>query len=151
MKEKNQSTSQQSTSSATNNKKLSVVVPSVAKKKIKKKKAVSSSSSSKQSSTPSVQDPIPIEDENDDEETYCLCGKFKVEFHNYHLIEFSFLGQVSYGEMILCENDACKIEWFHFSCVSLSTKPKGRWYCPNCRGDRPNVLNKNLRKKYDLI
>ncbi|CRL04949.1 CLUMA_CG017967, isoform A [Clunio marinus] len=65
-----------------------------------------------------------------DEETYCLCG------------------QISYGEMILCENDLCKIEWFHFSCVSLQSKPKGRWYCPNCRGDRPNVMNKNLRKKY---
>lgn len=65
-----------------------------------------------------------------DEETYCLCG------------------QISYGEMILCENDLCPIEWFHFSCVSLQSKPKGRWYCPNCRGDRPNVMNKNLRKKY---
>lgn len=71
----------------------------------------------------------------------------------FHLTQKNIyiLGQVSYGEMILCENDACKIEWFHFSCVSLTSKPKGRWYCPNCRGDRPNVLNKNLRKKYDII
>lgn len=60
----------------------------------------------------------------------------------------NFLFQISYGEMILCENDLCPIEWFHFSCVSLQSKPKGRWYCPNCRGDRPNVMNKNLRKKY---
>lgn len=73
---------------------------------------------------------VPDDTIDPDEETYCLCG------------------QISYGEMILCENDLCPIEWFHFSCVSLQSKPKGRWYCPNCRGDRPNVMNKNLRKKY---
>ncbi|XP_017784516.1 PREDICTED: inhibitor of growth protein 1 isoform X1 [Nicrophorus vespilloides] len=57
-----------------------------------------------------------------DEPTYCLCD------------------QISYGEMIMCDNDLCPIEWFHFSCVTLTTKPKGRWYCPKCRGDRPNVM-----------
>ncbi|XP_070502285.1 inhibitor of growth protein 1-like [Chironomus tepperi] len=64
-----------------------------------------------------------------DETTYCICQ------------------QISYGEMIFCENDGCKIEWFHFSCVDLTAKPKGRWFCPQCRGDKPNVINKNLRKK----
>lgn len=38
------------------------------------------------------------------------------------------------------DNDLCPIEWFHFSCVSLVTKPKGKWFCPNCRGDRPSVM-----------
>ncbi|GBP42206.1 Inhibitor of growth protein 1 [Eumeta japonica] len=57
-----------------------------------------------------------------DEPRYCLCD------------------QISFGEMILCDNDLCPIEWFHFSCVSLSTKPKGKWFCPKCRGDRPNVM-----------
>ncbi|CAG7668707.1 unnamed protein product [Allacma fusca] len=64
---------------------------------------------------------IPIDP---DEPTYCLCD------------------QVSYGEMIGCDNDLCPIEWFHFSCVQLNSsyKPKGKWYCPKCRGDRPNVM-----------
>ena len=44
-----------------------------------------------------------------DETTYCICQ------------------QISYGEMIFCENDTCPIEWFHFSCVDLTAKPKGRW------------------------
>ncbi|XP_029342213.1 chromatin modification-related protein YNG2-like [Acyrthosiphon pisum] len=57
-----------------------------------------------------------------DEPTYCLCV------------------QISYGEMICCDNDSCPIEWFHFSCVSLLTKPKGKWFCPRCRGDRPNKI-----------
>ncbi|KPP65661.1 inhibitor of growth protein 5-like, partial [Scleropages formosus] len=42
------------------------------------------------------------------EPTYCLCH------------------QVSYGEMIGCDNPDCPIEWFHFSCVELTTKPKGK-------------------------
>uniref|UniRef100_A0A2K5BZZ7 Inhibitor of growth family member 5 n=1 Tax=Aotus nancymaae TaxID=37293 RepID=A0A2K5BZZ7_AOTNA len=26
----------------------------------------------------------------------------------------------------------CPIEWFHFACVDLTTKPKGKWFCPRC-------------------
>ncbi|XP_030631168.1 inhibitor of growth protein 5b [Chanos chanos] len=48
------------------------------------------------------------------EPTYCLCS------------------QVSYGEMIGCDNSDCPIEWFHFACVGLTSKPKGKWYCPRC-------------------
>ena len=42
------------------------------------------------------------------EPTYCLCH------------------QVSYGEMIGCDNPDCSIEWFHFACVGLTTKPRGK-------------------------
>jgi len=48
------------------------------------------------------------------EPTYCVCQ------------------QVSYGEMIGCDNQDCPIEWFHFGCMDLSHKPKGKWYCPKC-------------------
>ncbi|XP_027199134.2 inhibitor of growth protein 1-like [Dermatophagoides pteronyssinus] len=58
------------------------------------------------------------------EPTYCLCE------------------QVSYGEMICCDNAQCSIEWFHFVCVNLTTKPKGKWYCPQCRGERSNIPRK---------
>ncbi|UJR33290.1 hypothetical protein I4U23_020741 [Adineta vaga] len=53
-----------------------------------------------------------------DEPTYCLCS------------------QLSYGSMILCDSKACEIKWFHFNCVNLTTKPKGKWFCPNCRDNR---------------
>jgi len=59
-----------------------------------------------------------------DEPTYCSCN------------------QISFGEMIGCDNNSCPIEWFHFKCVQLVTKPKGKWFCPQCRGDRPNVPRK---------
>lgn len=72
---------------------------------------------------PNRDDTPPAEETIDpDEPTYCLCD------------------QISFGEMILCDNDLCPIEWFHFSCVSLLSKPKGKWFCPNCRGDRPNIM-----------
>ena len=52
---------------------------------------------------------------NPNEPTYCLCQR------------------VSFGEMVGCDDDDCPIEWFHFQCVGLSAKPKGRWLCPPCR------------------
>uniref|UniRef100_A0A7S0WGW1 PHD finger protein ING n=1 Tax=Pyramimonas obovata TaxID=1411642 RepID=A0A7S0WGW1_9CHLO len=50
------------------------------------------------------------------EPTYCVCNR------------------VSFGEMIACDNNSCRIEWFHFECVGLSRdhKQKGKWYCPEC-------------------
>ncbi|KAI8852408.1 inhibitor of growth proteins N-terminal histone-binding-domain-containing protein [Chytridium lagenaria] len=40
--------------------------------------------------------------------------------------------QVSFGEMVECDNENCEFEWFHYSCVGLTAPPKGSWYCPNC-------------------
>ncbi|CAN1242692.1 PHD finger protein ING1, partial [Linum perenne] len=48
------------------------------------------------------------------EPTYCYCN------------------EVSYGDMVACDNPNCKIEWFHFACVNLKEKPKGKWYCSDC-------------------
>ena len=54
-------------------------------------------------------------DDNPNEPIYCICKR------------------VSYGEMIGCDNENCSIEWFHFECVNVVTKPpKGKWYCPHC-------------------
>jgi len=52
------------------------------------------------------------------EPTYCVCH------------------QVSYGEMIGCDNLECPVEWFHFGCVGLTAKPKGKWFCPKCSAER---------------
>ncbi|KAJ2957292.1 hypothetical protein NQZ79_g6989 [Umbelopsis isabellina] len=45
---------------------------------------------------------------------------------------YCYCQQVSYGEMVACDNDDCEIEWFHLACVNLKTVPKGKWYCDNC-------------------
>lgn len=49
-----------------------------------------------------------------DEPRYCVCN------------------QISYGEMVGCDNSDCPIEWFHYACVGISEPPKGKWYCPQC-------------------
>lgn len=60
------------------------------------------------------------------EPRYCLCN------------------QVSYGDMVACDNEDCPSEWFHYPCVGITAPPKGKWYCPQCtasmrrRGGRKN-------------
>ncbi|CAH0475634.1 unnamed protein product [Peronospora belbahrii] len=41
--------------------------------------------------------------------------------------------RVSFGQMVGCDNDDCKYEWFHFSCVGLTDQPAGKWYCHDCK------------------
>ena len=53
--------------------------------------------------------------ENEDEGPWCYC-KENIE-----------------GSMLIgCDNDACKIMWFHMKCLKLDVAPKGKWYCPTC-------------------
>lgn len=99
--------------------------------KEKRAKTSSSSSSKKKKRSKAKQErevspaDLPIDP---NEPTYCLCE------------------QVSYGEMIGCDNDECPIEWFHFSCVGLHHKPKGKWYCPKCRGENEKTMDKALER-----
>ncbi|KAJ4844843.1 PHD finger protein ing1 [Turnera subulata] len=45
---------------------------------------------------------------------------------------YCFCNQISYGEMVACDNPNCKIEWFHFGCVGVKEQPKGKWFCREC-------------------
>ena len=56
------------------------------------------------------------DDAGDDDQKYCFCQT------------------VSYGDMVACENDACRYEWFHFKCVGITKAPPDgyRWYCSDC-------------------
>lgn len=56
------------------------------------------------------------ENQTDDQsDVYCLCRKGES------------------GRMIACDNASCSVEWFHYKCVGITRKPKGKWYCPNCK------------------
>lgn len=55
--------------------------------------------------------------------------------------------QVSFGEMIACDNKECPIEWFHFACVDLKSKPKGKWYCPECFNINKKGKHRHRRHK----
>ncbi|OZC04804.1 PHD-finger [Onchocerca flexuosa] len=97
---------------------------SVANRKDKKKlkedhwsqKSAASASTSFQPflDAPSVME-MPVDP---NEPTYCICH------------------QVSHGQMIMCDNKQCPIEWFHFQCVGLMEAPKGKWYCERCNEQR---------------
>mmetsp|Transcript_44870 Transcript_44870/g.61311 ORF Transcript_44870/g.61311 Transcript_44870/m.61311 type:complete len:265 (-) Transcript_44870:226-1020(-) len=49
------------------------------------------------------------------EPVYCVCRR------------------VSFGEMVGCDNNECRYEWFHFECVGIDKQPEGEWFCPDCR------------------
>lgn len=98
-------------------------------KKKKRKSRGTTQVTQREESPPREEEPVI----DPDEPTYCLCD------------------QISYGEMIMCDNDLCPIEWFHFSCVTLTTKPKGKWFCPKCRGDRPNIMKPKAQFMRELV
>jgi len=59
------------------------------------------------------------------EPRYCICN------------------QVSYGDMVACDNEDCPYEWFHYPCVGIEAPPKGKWYCPTCTA---NMARRKGRK-----
>lgn len=62
------------------------------------------------------------------EPVYCICQR------------------VSFGSMVACDNETCPYEWFHFPCVGLVESPKGKWYCPHCRDQKPTqTINRSRR------
>jgi hypothetical protein len=63
-----------------------------------------------------------------DEPVYCTCR------------------QVSFGDMIACDEASCAVEWFHYACVGLTAPPKGRWFCTQCR-ERVDRIAKAIDEK----
>ena len=61
------------------------------------------------------EEPEEEDDEGADDRKYCVCK------------------QVSFGNMVACDNDKCPFEWFHWSCVGIKAEPDGKWFCPDCR------------------
>lgn len=56
---------------------------------------------------------LELEDERD-ENLYCFCQRG------------------SFGEMIGCDSDDCKYEWFHIGCVGVSKPLPQTWVCSDC-------------------
>ncbi|KAJ6547230.1 hypothetical protein B0H19DRAFT_1164614 [Mycena capillaripes] len=55
---------------------------------------------------------------------------------------YCYCDQVSFGEMIACDDPRCKHEWFHLTCTNLTAAPEGRkkWFCDDC------MLRKNQKR-----
>lgn len=56
--------------------------------------------------------------EDNDQELFCLCN------------------QPECGKMIACDNEDCDIVWFHYACVNVKRKPRGKWFCLDCKRER---------------
>jgi inhibitor of growth protein 3 len=61
------------------------------------------------------------DDDAGDDKKYCSCQN------------------VSFGDMVACDNDDCPYEWFHWSCVGLKGAPNGTWFCPKCRNNDKKI------------
>ncbi|XP_033729776.1 uncharacterized protein LOC117318968 [Pecten maximus] len=48
------------------------------------------------------------------EDTWCLCS------------------EPEYGRMIKCDSNDCPYQWFHYKCVNIRRKPRGKWFCTSC-------------------
>ena len=66
------------------------------------------------------------EDELKEQDIWCYCRKGES------------------GTMIVCDNQACPIQWFHAVCLHSKKIPKGKWLCPEC--NRKKVKKSNVKK-----
>lgn len=55
------------------------------------------------------------------------------------------------SNMIACDNTKCKIEWFHYECVGITTPPEGEWYCDECRVSLNIKQNTNKQPKLEGV
>ncbi|XP_060085336.1 uncharacterized protein LOC132564723 [Ylistrum balloti] len=70
---------------------------------------------------------------DDKEHVYCICQQ----------------PETPDREMVACENENCKLEWFHLDCLKLtkSRLPKGKWYCPDCKRSSASSISASRPKK----
>ena len=65
------------------------------------------------------------EEEESDDTKYCFCQR------------------VSFGDMVGCDNDDCRFQWFHWECVNIKESPVGEWLCPECRKLPPSKIKRS--------
>jgi len=54
-------------------------------------------------------------------------------------------GPEDIDDMIGCDNENCKLQWYHLGCLKIKCVPKGKWFCPECRKLSKNKLTKSKR------
>ncbi|KAH7106867.1 hypothetical protein BKA62DRAFT_685327 [Auriculariales sp. MPI-PUGE-AT-0066] len=56
--------------------------------------------------------------------------------------QYCYCNQISYGDMVACDNEECPREWFHLGCIGITSAPKGSWYCDDCLSKRDAKRNR---------
>ena len=60
---------------------------------------------------------------------------------NHATNNYCWCGGRDKGKMVACDNASCQRECFHFQCVGLTRKPRGKWFCSDdCRIMLSNAL-----------
>ncbi|XP_057305418.1 uncharacterized protein LOC130642349 [Hydractinia symbiolongicarpus] len=56
-----------------------------------------------------------------------------------------FCYQREKGNLIVCDNNDCKIGWFHIKCLRIKRIPRGKWFCAECKEEdrQKRLSNKN--------
>merc|ERR1719264_1746708 len=67
------------------------------------------------------------------EPRYCICN------------------QVSYGDMVACDNDDCPYEWFHYPCVGITAPPKKNGFAQNVKPIWPGGRIENKGQASNFI
>ncbi|KAI6043109.1 hypothetical protein EDC04DRAFT_2654658 [Pisolithus marmoratus] len=82
------------------------------------------------------------------EKRYCYCHQ--VSFGTVGVTIVATDGQANRlttptHKMIACDNEGCKLEWFHLGCTGLSDLPgkKSKWYCRECK---PKMMQKGRHR-----
>ncbi|KAH8835177.1 hypothetical protein DL96DRAFT_1702181 [Flagelloscypha sp. PMI_526] len=69
-------------------------------------------------------------EEEEDNTPYCTCHR------------------PSFGEMVGCDNDDCKYQWFHVGCVGVDPdKMPEKWYCSECLAKMAAQAQSRKRKR----
>ncbi|KAJ8095111.1 hypothetical protein PM082_010330 [Marasmius tenuissimus] len=70
--------------------------------------------------------------------------KLKITLPPLDQQRYCYCNEISFGEMLACDNSDCKIEWFHLECAGLPMLPQEdeSWYCRDCQ---PKVQRKRRR------
>ncbi|KAK9361445.1 inhibitor of growth proteins N-terminal histone-binding-domain-containing protein [Lipomyces starkeyi] len=90
--------------------------------------STSNNRSSQKSSAQQSAEDEEEDEENNDSALYCFCQ------------------QVSYGDMVACDNPDCQYEWFHYACVGLKAPPSGVWYCSTACQEKAQSNKRGGRK-----
>ena len=57
---------------------------------------------------------------------------------------YCYCNRPCFKPMIGCDNDKCKLSWFHYSCVNILRTPNEntKWFCPDCIKTRTSKKSK---------
>ena len=62
-------------------------------------------------------------------------------------LEYCYCHGPDEGPMIGCDNINCEVQWFHMKCLKITSAPRGKWYCPDCRKLPEFLTSKKKRKE----